>query len=96
LVDLTKTIESIGTIINRWHHPIFTESIPLNFRVKNLLSFLKARHRLRTLTMKFQCISCGRVVSAQLPHLHKNRDMGYCENFSKKNFKNFSDGPLID
>ena len=75
---------------------IFKEMICLHFRFKNLLAFLIAGYRYRYRIMKFQCISCGRVVSAQLPHLHKNKDMGYCENFSKKNFKNFSDGPLVD
>lgn len=46
--------------------------------------------------LKYQCLVCGRVVSARLPHLHKNRNMGYCENLDEKKYSNFSDGPLID
>ncbi len=68
----------------------------LNLRFRNLLRFLKARSWRSKRIMKFQCISCGRVVSAQLPHLHKDKSLGYCENFSKKNYKDFSDGPLVD
>ena len=46
--------------------------------------------------LKYQCLICGRIVSARLPHLNKNKKLGYCENFKENNYSNFSDGPLID
>lgn len=47
--------------------------------------------------LKFQCRVCGRIVSARLPHLHKNKQLGYCENRDSMNYSNFaSDGPMVD
>jgi len=95
-LDLSEEIYSrrIHEKVEGFNNPICDE-----FRIPELWNLeisLNERGQLWKSDLKYQCLNCGRIVSAQLPHLHKNKELGYCENFSKQNFSNFSDGPLID
>ena len=63
---------------------------------KPSILFIQIREIIDPSLLKYQCLTCGRVVSARLPHLHKNKELGYCSNSNAMNYSNFSDGPLID
>jgi hypothetical protein len=65
------------------------ESVSIDNKVPEL-------RELWILFLRYECLTCGRIVSARLPHLHWNTKLGYCENLDPKHYANFSDAPSVD